>query len=108
MRLTIYIISFLIVGVLFVYGILGNLGAAVSYKFEVEDPIVEMTIEKLPQSERQAAYYQLQERKNQIELQEYFFSGLFILSIVSFSLLIVNRRRILGNRNLHEKEAQIK
>jgi len=104
MRLTIYIISFLIAGALFVYGILGNLGAAVSYKFEVQDPVVEMNIEKLPQPERQVAYDQLQERKKQIELQEYFFTGLFILSVVSFILLIVYRNRILGNRNLYEKE----
>ncbi len=96
MRIAIYIASWMVSLALLVFGLIGSLGNAVSYKYEVEDPIGEITMDRLPPAKRNLTYEQLEEKKSEIEFWEYFLTGLVILSIVSLILLLVFRKRLLG------------
>lgn len=95
MKSVIYSTSIVITIILFGYGILGILGTAVSYKYEINDPAVEITLQKLAREGQPSEYSWLKEKKNQLELQEYLFSGLIIFSVAAFILLIYFRKRIL-------------
>jgi hypothetical protein len=95
MRKVLYILSLCLVCAFFIYSVSGSLGTAVSYKFEVEDPTVEMGIGELPQSKRTIAKDQLEEKKNRLEWQELGFNALIIGSITALGLLLYFRKRIL-------------
>lgn len=98
MRLVVYSVSIGITVILFFYGMLGILDTAVSYKYEIDDPSVEITLQKLVREEQRSAYIMLKEKKGQLELQEYFFTVVITLSILTFILLICFRKRILQKR----------
>lgn len=102
MRIAIYILSLVFSAALFIFSAFGSLGTAVSYKYEVEDPSVEIGIDHLPLSERKIAYEHLAARKNELELQDYLFTGLLILSMGCIVLLLIYRKRILGKKPVKE------
>lgn len=92
MKLAIYIVSILVLSSGLMYGILGNLDTAVSYKFEIDDPTVESAINHNP------AFDQLEQKRIQLEWQELFFTGLIIFSIIGLVLLLVYQKRILRTK----------
>lgn len=89
MKLAIYIVSILVLSSGLIYGILGNLDTAVSYKFEIDDPTVESAIN------HDQVFGQLEQKRIQLEWQELFFTGLIIFSIIGLVLLLVYQKRIL-------------
>lgn len=98
MKLTVYIISILILSSGFVYGILGSLGTAVSYKFEIEDPIVGTEIKRLPPIKQESAFDQLEKQRIQLEWRALFFYVVIIVSIIGLVLVFVYRKQILRNQ----------
>lgn len=95
MKLAIYIVSILVFSSGLMYGILGNLDTAVSYKFEIDDPTVESTINRKFPINHNSAFDQLEQKRIQLERQELFFTGLIIFSIIGLVLLFLYQKRIL-------------
>lgn len=74
---------------------MGTLGVAVSYKFEIDDPLVEISINKLEYIEKSKAYELLQSRRDQLNNQSILFGSLIIIGITTIILLVIKRRQII-------------
>ncbi|MES2557501.1 MAG: hypothetical protein V4604_15200 [Bacteroidota bacterium] len=98
MRLALFVGSIIVSAALFCYSILAGIGTAVSYKFEVDDPTVEMGIHQLPYSEQARAWKALELRKTELEWQSVLFTVLAITSVLIILLLIVYRKKLLGKQ----------
>jgi hypothetical protein len=81
--------------VLICYGIIGTLGVTVSYKFEIDDPSVEISINKLEYKEKSKAYELLQSRRDQLNNQSILFGSLIIIGITTIILLVIKRKQII-------------
>lgn len=101
MRLTLFILSMLLSIGLFCYSVLAGIGTAVSYKFEVDDPTVEMAIQELPYTEQCKAWKALESRKTELEWQSVLFTVLAVTSVLIILLLIVYRKNLLGRLLKH-------
>lgn len=90
-----FISGVLISIILICYGIVGNLGTAVSYKFEIDDPTIEISINRLDKKEKTIAYNKLISRKKQLNNQSVFYGVMITVGITSLFLLLIKRKRIL-------------
>jgi hypothetical protein len=98
MRLAIYIVSILLLTSGLIYGIVGSLDTAVTYKFEIEDPTVEIAIKGLPPIEQELAFERLEQKRVDLEWQEVFLNGVIVISLIGLVLLLIYRKRFLRNK----------
>ena len=96
MKRVLYILSLLLVLCIICYGVTGIMGTAVSYKFQIEDPAVEINIQSLEKAAQKTAYTHLSERRQQLEIQLIWFYFLIISWVIAFILLVVKRKRIIN------------
>ncbi|OJX37319.1 MAG: hypothetical protein BGO87_01365 [Flavobacteriia bacterium 40-80] len=94
MKKVLYTLALLFALTIICYGVLGIIGTSVSYKFEIEDPTVEINIRNLDPVDQKIAYIRLTDRKKQLRMQEVKLSVLTIIGIITFILLIVKRKQI--------------
>lgn len=94
MKKVLYILALLSAFTIICYGVSGIVGTGVSYKFEVEDPVVEITIRNLDAADQKIARLQFTDRKRQLRIQEIKFFVLTIAGIITFVLLMVKRKQI--------------
>lgn len=95
MKKVLYILALLFTFTIICYGALGIMGTSVSYKFEIEDPRVEINIRNLEPVDQKTAYIRLTDRKKQLRMQEIKLSVLTTTGVIAFILLMVKRKQII-------------
>mgnify|MGYP007096469432 CR=1 FL=1 len=97
MRLTLYIFAILLSLFLIGLGLIGSLGTAVSYKYEVDDPTVKTTMNRLDNIDQKNEIENLVNRKQQLNSNAIIYGVVLVFGITSSSILILKRKRILKN-----------
>jgi hypothetical protein len=97
MRITLFVLAILLSLFLIGLGIIGSLGTAVSYKYEVDDPTVKTTINRLDEYDQKNEIDNLENRKQQLNSNAIIYGVVIALGITSSSILMLKRKRILKN-----------
>lgn len=97
MRLTLYITAILFSLFLIGLGIIGSLGTSVSYKYEVDDPTVQIAIDRLDESEQKNEIENLEKRKHQLDSNSILYGALTVIGMSSVAILLIKRKSILKN-----------
>ena len=97
MRITLFVLAILLSLFLIGLGIIGSLGTAVSYKYEVDDPTVKTTINRLDEYDQKNEIDNLENRKQQLNSNAIIHGVVIALGITSSSILMLKRKQILKN-----------
>jgi hypothetical protein len=97
MRITLFVLAILLSLFLIGLGIIGSLGTAVSYKYEVDDPTVKTTINRLDEYDQKNEIDNLENRKQQLNSNAIIYGVVIALGITSSSILMLKRKQILKN-----------
>jgi hypothetical protein len=97
MRLTLYVLAILLSLFLIGLGLIGSLGTAISYKYEVDDPTIKTTINRLDEYDQKNEIDNLENRKQQLNSNAIIYGVVIALGITSSSILMLKRKQILKN-----------
>ena len=100
MRITLFVLAIFLSLFLIGLGIIGSLGTAVSYKYEVDDPTVKTTTKSLKSNGVLRVLNEidnLENRKQQLNSNAIIYGVVIALGITSSSILMLKRKRILKN-----------
>lgn len=90
-----YFVVFIVLAVLlFSWGVIGTLGTAVSYKYEIEDPAAITYMEDLSKEDQARAIVRFEERKEELAINEIMYIGMIVSSVVLSILLFLLRKRV--------------
>jgi|LakMenEpi03Aug12_release.lakeMendotaPanAssembly.Ray.scaffolds.fasta_scaffold671233_2 hypothetical protein len=97
MRITLFVLAIFLSLFLIGLGLIGSLGTAVSYKYEVDDPTVKTTINRLDEYDQKNEIDNLENRKQQLNSNAIIYGVVIALGITSSSILMLKRKQILKN-----------
>jgi hypothetical protein len=97
MRITLFVLAIFLSLFLIGLGLIGSLGTAVSYKYEVDDPTVKTTTNRLDEYDQKNEIDNLENRKQQLNSNAIIYGVVIALGITSSSILMLKRKQILKN-----------
>jgi hypothetical protein len=97
MRITLFVLAILLSLFLIGLGLIGSLGTAISYKYEVDDPTIKTTINRLDEYDQKNEIDNLENRKQQLNSNAIIYGVVIALGITSSSILMLKRKQILKN-----------
>jgi hypothetical protein len=97
MRITLFVLAIFLSLFLIGLGLIGSLGTAVSYKYEVDDPTVKTTINRLDEYDQKNEIDNLENRKQQLNSNAIIYGVVIAIGITSSSILMLKRKQILKN-----------